>query len=551
VTPPRLNALVGAGVALLAVALHAGVLGHGFLNWDDNRFVTANPLFAEGGWTYVRAALTRVQFEAYHPLHLLSYLPDRWLWPDRAVGFHGVSLALFALDVFLLFRLARRHAGLAGAATAALLFAAHPLCVEPVAWISARKDLLASAFFVGVFLVEDARDPADRRLSPVGIALFAAAVLSKTSALCLPPLLCGWLIWMRGTTTRAAAVRAAPYALLAIVPSLAVLTVWRGHWMIPVRPTWAPLDVLATLGTYARRVFWPNDLGAIYPESMPAPVLTGALVLAFAVAAALAWRRLPPPARFAVAAFPIALLPVANVVPVVFRFADRYAFLALGMLVPPAAIGLQSLFRAPRPWRFVAIGGVALAAASLAATSLRLAATWRDSRALWARATAAQPEAFMARLKHGETLRDLGEWAPATAEYQAAIHLRPNSPFGYAGLFNLYGTRAEAQGRLPPGTASGWLADLGPAMEDPSAFDGLLARVPRRACPECANSLLLLDLRRWPRSDEALRRSARSALDHGLPDAALVLLSQAVDQQAPDWMALYAESRAAAGLQDM
>jgi len=60
--------------------------------------------------------------------------------------------------------------------------------------------------------------------------------------------------------------------------------------------------------------------------------------------------------------------------------------------------------------------------------------------------------------------------------------------------------------------------------------------------------LLLLNLRRWPRSDESLRRSARSALDRGIPDAALVLLSQAVDQQASDWLALYAESRRAAGL---
>jgi hypothetical protein len=146
VAPSRLNAWVGTGVSLLAVILHADALGYGFLNWDDNRFITSNPLFAQGGWTYVRAALTQVQFDAYHPLHLLSYLPDRWLWPQSAAGFHGVGLALFALDVFLLFCLAIRHAGLAGAAVATSLFAAHPFCVEPVVWISARKDLLASIF---------------------------------------------------------------------------------------------------------------------------------------------------------------------------------------------------------------------------------------------------------------------------------------------------------------------------------------------------------------------------------------------------------------------
>jgi len=545
VTSARLNAVVGAGVALFAAVLHATALGHGFLNWDDNRFITGNPLFAAGGWPYVRAALTRVQFDAYHPLHLLSYLPDRWLWPQNAAGFHAVSLALFALDVLLLFRLARRHACLPGAAVAALLFAAHPLCVEPVHWISARKDRLAMAFAVGVLLCEDARAPDQRKLAPAGLALFAAALLSKTSTLCLPPVIWCWLVWMRGTPARTAAVRAAPYALLGIIPAVAVLTVWHSHQMIAVRPTVAPVDVLATLATYARRTIWPSDLGAMYPETMPSPVLSAAIAAALAAAAVLAWRRLPSPARFAMLAFPLALLPVANLVPVVFRFADRSGFLALGMLVPPAAVGLQALFRARRVRHFVAIAAVA-AVAVLASTSLALAATWSNSRALWSHATVAHPDALLARLKYGETLRDLGEWAPAVAEYQAAIHLRPDNPLGYAGLFHLYATRAEVERRLPPGTANTWLGELGAGMEDRSAFDALARQVPHAACAECADSLLLLNLRRWRRSDESLLRFARVAIDAGTPDAALVFLSQAADRQAPDWLALYAETRRAA-----
>jgi hypothetical protein len=542
VTSARASALVGGGVAVLAAALAASALGQGFVNWDDNRFITDNPLFAAGGWIYLRAAVTRIQFDAYHPLHLLSYLPDRGLWPQRAAGFHAVNLILLALDVFLLFRLARRHACLPGAAVAALLFAVHPLCVEPVHWISARKDLLAMIFFIGVFLIEDARDPAERRPAAAGLALFAAAILAKSSTLCLPPLVWCWLIWMRGATARTAAVRAAPYALLGVVPAVAVVTVWRSHAMIPLRPTAPPVDVLATLATYARRTLWPSDLGAIYPESMPRPVLSAAIASAIALAVALGWRRLPRPARFAVAAFPLALLPVANIVPVAFRFADRYAFLALAMLVPPAAIGLQSLFRSKKAWRSAAIGAVAAAALSLAATSRSLAASWTDSRALWSHATAAHPDALLARLKYGETLRDLHRWAPAVAEYQAAVRLRPDNPLGYAGLFHLYTTRAEVEGRLPPGTARLWLSELGAGMEDPAAFRALLTKVPHAACAECVDSLLLLNLRRWPLPDELLLRSARAAIDHAMPDAALVFLSQAADQRTPAWQALYAES---------
>jgi hypothetical protein len=545
VTSARLNAAIGAGVAVLAAALHVGALGQGFVNWDDNRFITANPLFSTGGWSYVHAALTRVQFDAYHPLHLLSYLPDLWLWPQSPIGFHAVGLALLATDVYLLFLLARRRAGPAGAAIAVLLFAAHPLCVEPIHWISARKDLLALAFFVGIFLIEDGRDADDPRLHLAAPVLFVAALLSKTSTLCLPPLLVGWLIWMRGAPLRTALVRAAPYAVVAVVPAIAVVTVWQHHAMIPLRPTAAPVDVLATFATYARRTLWPSDLGAIYPETMPRPILSAALALVFGLVVVVGWRRLPRHARFAIAAFPIALLPVANVVPVVFRFADRYAFLALAMLVAPLAVGLQSLFDARGARRSIALVIVAAVSIGLVETGHRLAASWTDSHTLWAHATAVHPDALLAHLKYGETLREEREWLPAVAEYQAAIRLQPDNPLGYAGLFNLYATRAEAQGRLAPGTASAWLTALGAGMGDRSVFDALLFKVPHTACSECADSLLLLNLRRWPRSEGALLRSARAALDRGMPDQAFVFLSVAADKQSADWTSLFAESRRA------
>jgi hypothetical protein len=542
VTTARRNALAAVGVVLAALALHARALGYGFLNWDDNRFITANPLFAAGGWAYVRAALTRVQLEAYHPLHLLSYLPDRWLWPDRAAGFHAVSLALFGFDAFLLFRLARRHAGPGAAAAAVLLFVAHPLCVEPVDWISGRKELLAAAFFVGVLLVEDARVATDVRVSPAGLLLFAAAILSKTSTLCLPLLVWLWLVWMRPTTLRIATRRALPYALLGLVPAIAVVTIWRQHQMLGPRPVAAPIDVLATLATYARRTVWPHHLAIIYPAQMPAAVVSAALAGAFLVAGVLLWRRLPPPARFALLAFPVALLPVANIVPVGLRFADRYAFLALEILVPPAAIGLDALFRAGKTSRAVAIVGVTVAVLSLAAVTLPQSATWASSRTLWARAAAAHPEVVRARLRYGDTLLEARDWAGAGDEFQAAVRLEPLSSFGYAALFFLYASRAEEGGRIPVGTAHEWILAFRDAQTRSATFDAFMAEVPHAVCPQCADTLLLLRLRRWPKPDRVLRQAARGALDEGAPDAALIFLDGAVDKGGAEWRALYAEA---------
>src|SRR5215831_10803693 len=163
----------------IVVVTYRAALGLGFTDWDDDRFIVANPLFAAGGWTYVRAALTQIQFEAYQPLHLLSYLPDRLLWPDDPTGFHALNLVLFAANLVLLVRLVARHAEAGAAIAAVALFALHPLCVEPVVWITARKDLLMVLFFVAALGFED-RD--GTRPSLAGLLCFVAALLTKTAS---------------------------------------------------------------------------------------------------------------------------------------------------------------------------------------------------------------------------------------------------------------------------------------------------------------------------------------------------------------------------------
>lgn len=519
---PRSRSTDALAIAALVVAtacVHGISAGGAFLNWDDDRFVTANPLFHGPTGDYVWAALTRVQFDAYHPLHLLSYLPDKLLWPDAPAGFHIVNILIFAADVALLYLLARRAGATAqGATIAAALFAVHPLVVEPVAWISARKDPLALLFFLGALLVEDRRPAAARTPSWKALALFVCALLTKTSTVPFPLVLAAWLLWMRGVPLARAALRAAPYAALSLATSIVVVTIWSDHAMIPPsRPHGALVDVASTVATYLRRVVWPMDLSPIYPAAAPSAPIAAAILGVVAVGLAVTWRRLPRAARYAAIAFAAAILPVANVVPVAFRFADRYALLALAVLVPAAALALRH--------RAATVAG-ALAAAALAYVTLAQHRPWHDSRALWAHAVSQHPDALMARLKHGETLRDAGRFADAVREYQAAIRLDEKNLLGWAGLFHLYSVQAEHTGQLPAGTAETWLRALGPAMADERAFVALLGAIPRDGCAPCSNTLLVMGLMRWPKPDAELLDAARLALEGGARDVALVYLSR-------------------------
>ncbi|MFH0900433.1 MAG: hypothetical protein V2A73_07370, partial [Pseudomonadota bacterium] len=317
-----------------------------FLNWDDNRFITENPLFEAGGWTYVSAALTTIQLEAYQPLHLLSYLPDRYLWPSSPSGFHALNVALFLGSLSLLFTLATRHATSRCAAFAAcLLYALHPLLVEPVAWITARKDLLALVLFLASIALEDgaasAASPGHesrwrRLVSPL---LAAMAALTKTATICLPLVLAAWLYWLRRLPGRRVLVRVIPHAAVSVVVAPVVMLLWHQNELIRwSRPNPWPVDVASTIATYLGRTIWPTNLAAIYPEQPSFPMASSILLLSAALLLLLFWKRLPCVARFAVAGSVAALLPVANLVPVYFRFADRYALLALTVLVVPFAM---------------------------------------------------------------------------------------------------------------------------------------------------------------------------------------------------------------------
>jgi protein O-mannosyl-transferase len=534
----RRSAAVAALVGLLAALPFVGVLAAGLVNWDDDRFITANPRFAGPVGGYVLAALTDLQFEAYQPLHLLSYLPDRLLWPHGAAGFHALNLALHALAGALLFVLLQRHVAPLAAALGCLLFAWHPLLVEPVAWVSARKDLLAAVLVLGVLHQEDRSDEAGRGHRTWSALLAVAALLTKSATMVVPVLVVAWHRYVRGRSWRLALLRAVPSALAALVVALVVWALWRRGEMIATRPLPLYWDVAGTLAFYARRALWPDRLAALYPAVVDGQVMGAGLLLAAACALVALWPRIPNAGRFGVVAFFGALLPVSNIVPLYYRFADRYQWLALLALAWPAArLVSWARSRGGRTAPLVTAACLAVLAAEGWATT-RLVPAWRDSRALWTRATEVQPRAFFAHIKLGETLRAAGDLAGASRAYLRAVALDRDSTLGFGGLLTTVGLAAEREGQLPPGTAAGWLRRLDAALDDRGALAALAQEAETRGCPRCGHAITWLSLRRFPRPDGELLAAAARASDQGRPQAALVYLAEVRDTRNPDYQRL-------------
>ncbi len=447
--PSRRDRTLAAWPVLLALLLagfvYRDVGRFGFINYDDPVYVSGNPHVLQGltpaglGW-----AFTTGHAGVWVPATWVSLQADATLAGDGPAGFHRTNLLLHLLNVVLVFLLAWRLCGSApAAAVIAALFGVHPVNVEAVAWVTARKDLLMAAFLLGSLLLGLAA--ADMRRRVGAGALAALAMLAKPAAVIAGPLLLlvvrsrawkpsamrrAWkpdLAWAGGLVALAAAVS---LAAIKLAPSTDLAA--RFHKSLPVRCGEAAVGVFR----YLRRLAWPADLAVRYRDQDVATTLAPALLAIAALAgltwAAYRWRRRAPLVALGWGWFLLCLLPSLGIVQGgQLPLADRYAYVAgVGVWLALAGAALQ-LAAGRRAWRAAALvlGMVACAAATTG--SLRQVATWRDDDAFWSHALAVNPDSELAHVNLGLALDAQRKPAEALAHLDAALALVPRGDTHY------------------------------------------------------------------------------------------------------------------------
>lgn len=186
----------------LTMFLFWPAVGYDFLLWDDNFYVSDNPIvrngLSMGGWKW---AWTTNHQGYWAPILWLSLMLDGTLFGPEPWGFHLSNILLHALNVMLLFLLFRKWTGRAWPSLLlAAFWAWHPLRVESVAWIVERKDVLSGLFF---FLCLWAYDAFSRSSSPrwrmgwvwVCALLLALGLMTKPVLITVPFILLLLDIW--------------------------------------------------------------------------------------------------------------------------------------------------------------------------------------------------------------------------------------------------------------------------------------------------------------------------------------------------------------------
>lgn len=133
-------------VSILLV--YAQVGSHEFINFDDQLYVTNNPIVKAGvTWNGIKWAFSFSDRTYWHPLTWLSHMVDCELFGLNPGKHHLVNVFLHIINSILLFLVFMMMTGtLWRSAFVAFLFALHPINVDSVAWIAERKNLLSTLF---------------------------------------------------------------------------------------------------------------------------------------------------------------------------------------------------------------------------------------------------------------------------------------------------------------------------------------------------------------------------------------------------------------------
>ncbi len=483
-------------IAGATVALFWSSTRFGFVNLDDDLYVSENPHVANGlNLASLRYAFTTTHGGSWMPLTWLSLLLDRAFWGNTAVGFHATNILLHALSAGLLFlALARMSRETWPAALAAALFAVHPLRLESVVWIAERKDVL-SAFFFMFTLVAYARyaeQPGRKRMA-LTLTCLASGLMAKPMLVTTPFLLLLLDVWpLRRIGTQPGDVRQSWRRLLAekipmfiVALAFAALTFFTqtSAGAVLADAEAGPQRILRIADNcvfYLGKLFWPQSLNVLYPIT---PLRTGAplLALGLLVAISLAALRSFPKRPWLTVGwfwFLVALFPVCGVVPIGSTWvADRYSYLPSIGIAVALAWAIWTLTPATRPCRQIATLFATMLVVSLMAVTVRNLPRWRDSIALfsdavskgehpgayqnlgaaiaargdhplaiknYSRALELNPASCEALYNRGNSFQALGETARALDDYSHAIELRADYA-AYNNRGNLHAERGEFQ----------------------------------------------------------------------------------------------------------
>ncbi|MBI5493198.1 MAG: tetratricopeptide repeat protein [Deltaproteobacteria bacterium] len=456
-------------IALISIAVYANSIGGGFVA-DDTEFIKNNISIRKAGnipdFFFSPKTLASNDSEwgtiIYRPLRTASYALDHAVFGLWAPGYHLTSLALHVIASVTVFYVALSLFGSPGAAfTGALLFALHPVHIEAVSWIASRADIIGLIFLnLSLLAYFRYRKKGEAGLLVLSLALSFLSYLGKETMIFLPGavILYDYAAQDKKPLKEIIKANIVSWALFSAVCLFYLIFRFNITGRMSTNQGWWGdsaysnfLMMAKATAVYLRLLVLPYGFtfhyiidpvhtffnGAVL-ASAGAILLTLVLIVYFhgrnrAVSFALAW-------------FYLALVPIANIIPISFSMmAERYIYAASLGPIAAAGLGFYRLYERGRgkAGGKVIIGAVASILVVFSIQIILRNRDFRDEFAFYTSAARVSPDSAPSNKGLADEYEKKKDYEKAVSYYERAVAIDPGYVEALLGEALVYRERGE------------------------------------------------------------------------------------------------------------
>jgi tetratricopeptide (TPR) repeat protein len=468
-------------ISVFVAILYFNSLGNLFTNWDDG-MIYQNPSIRDLSWEGIKKIFTLEKGNTYQPIRILSYAIDYRIWKLNPLGYHITNILFYILTCimvyFTLFHLSKDLRGKASldshgrvAIFGSLLFAAHPVHVEAVTWLAARKEVLQGFFFflaIWLYLKGRGRDGRDK-IVYFGLVLLVIllAILSKPSAIIFPAVILVYEIAQGKNKWKSFVRNHWPFFTLSIFISIIftyvlIKVMLDAGGVKPYRGGSFFNNLLVSFHVFLYNIkllIFTINYSPAYTISVSNPILSlrtfiFVTITLLLIALSLWSLKHTKIIFFSFLFFLVTLLPYLNIIPISTLLADRYVFIGSFSSCFLLGIGFDRFYASTGKrfskgfFKLLAITLFLFLLTGYSFMTIWQNRIWENSYTLWADAVEKYPDSNTANALMGVVYMDLAMDQDAIKHLEKAVRLVPYDYLSRNNLGIIYGRQGEPEKAL-------------------------------------------------------------------------------------------------------
>jgi tetratricopeptide (TPR) repeat protein len=433
-------------------------------------------------WENIGGIFTPQKGNTYQPIRVLSYAVDYYFWKLNPVGYHITSILFYILTCILIFfTLQYLSAGLREKASSdshervalfgALFFAAHPVHVEAVSWLAARKEVLQGFFFfLAFYLYLKGREEVGRKKGTyLGLVLFATllAIFSKPSAIVFPAVILVYEIAQRGKRWMNFIKKHWVFFIFSILISIIFVSILmkvmlEAGGIKPYRGGTFFNNFLVSFYAFLYNIellIFALNYSAAYTIPVSNPILSLHTFLFIVITVLLFglsfWSfRYTKILFFSFFFFLVTLIPYLNIIPISTLLADRYVFIASFSFCFLLAVCLDRIYQfidrrfSKDFFKIMSMIFLLFILTGYSFMTIRQNKIWKNSYTLWSDAVEKYPNSNTANALMGVVYMEIGMDEKAVKYLERAAEILPYDYQSRNNLGIVYGRLGQPQKAL-------------------------------------------------------------------------------------------------------